>query len=110
MNLKDQTIEGYLSIKGTVDLILEHGDGYYEILDYKTGKRINWATGEEKTHEKLQKDTQLASVLLRLKKHVSRKEFSVSIYYINDGGLFSMVFDEEDYKKAELYSERNLNK
>lgn len=98
---EDQTVEGYLSIKGTVDLILKHDDNYYEILDYKTGKRINWATGEEKTHEKLQGDTQLLLYYYALKNMYPEREFSVSIYYINSGGLFSMVFDEDDYNKAE---------
>ena len=28
-------------------------------------------------------------------------EFSVSIFYINDGGVFSLCFDEDDYQKAE---------
>ena len=27
--------------------------------------------------------------------------FYVSIYYINDGGIFDLVFDEQDYLKAE---------
>ena len=96
-----QTIEGYLSIKGTVDLIIDNGNNYYEILDYKTGKRINWATGEEKTHEKLQGDTQLLLYYYALKNMYPEREFSVSIYYINSGGLFSLVFDEDDYNKAE---------
>jgi hypothetical protein len=47
-DLGGKTIEGYLSIKGTVDLILKQNEEYYEILDYKTGKRLDWATGEEK--------------------------------------------------------------
>jgi hypothetical protein len=98
---EDQTIEGYLSIKGTVDLILKQGEDYYEILDYKTGKRLDWATGEEKTYEKLQKDTQLLLYYYALKNMYPEREFSVSIYYINAGGLFSMVFDESDYEKAE---------
>ena len=68
---------------------------------FKTGKRINWATGEEKTHEKLQKDTQLLLYYYALKNMYPEREFSVSIYYINSGGLFSMVFDEDDYQKAE---------
>ena len=98
---EDQTIEGYLSIKGTVDLILDQGNGFFEILDYKTGRRLDWATGEEKTYEKLQKDKQLLLYYYALKNMYPDKEFSVSIYYINDGGLFSMVFDEEDYEDAE---------
>ena len=80
------------------------------MLDYKTGKRIDWATGEVKTPEKLQKDTQLLLYYYALKNMYPDWEFFVSIYYINDskidgvevpGGLFSMVFDEEDYQKAE---------
>ena len=99
--LGGETIEGYLSIKGTVDLILSQGGDYYEILDYKTGKRLNWATGEEKTLESLQKDTQLLLYYYALKNEYPDREFTVSIYYINSGGLFSLVFDEEDYAKAE---------
>ena len=99
--LEGKKIEGYLAIKGTVDLVVEHSDGYYEIIDYKTGKRINWATGEEKTHEKLQNDTQLLLYYYALKNMYPDREFSISIYYINDGGLFSMAFDEDDYQKAE---------
>jgi len=96
-----ETIKGNLAIKGTVDLIIEQGENYYEILDYKTGKRINWATGEEKTLEKLQKDTQLLLYYYALKNMYPDAEFSVSIFYINDGGVFSMAFDETDYAKAE---------
>ena len=94
-------IQGYLAIKGTVDVIIKHDEGYYEILDYKTGKRINWATGEEKTPEKLQKDTQLLLYYYALKNLYPDAEFSVSIFYINAGGVFSLCFDEEDYEKAE---------
>jgi ATP-dependent helicase/DNAse subunit B len=100
-DLGGEIIEGYLSIKGTVDLILSQGGDYYEILDYKTGKRLNWATGEEKTLESLQKDTQLLLYYYALKNEYPDREFAVSIYYINSGGLFSLVFDEEDYAKAE---------
>ncbi len=96
-----ERITGNLSIKGTVDLIIKHDENYYEILDYKTGKRINWATGEEKTPEALQKDTQLLLYYYALKNMYPEAEFYVSIFYINDGGVFSLVFDEDDYKKAE---------
>jgi CRISPR/Cas system-associated exonuclease Cas4 (RecB family) len=96
-----ENVKGNLAIKGTVDLIVKQGENYYEILDYKTGKRINWATGEEKTLEKLQKDTQLLLYYYALKNMYPEAEFSVSIFYINAGGVFSMVFDEDDYKKAE---------
>lgn len=105
-----EVLEGYLSIKGTVDLVLEEGGKYYHILDYKTGRRYDWGTDTVKTPEKLQKDTQLLLYYYALRNMYPDKEFFVSIYYINDykidgqmvkGGLYSMVFDDEDYEKAE---------
>lgn len=96
-----RTIEGNLSIKGTIDVIANEGENYYQILDYKTGQRKNWATGEEKTYEKLQKDTQLLLYYYALKNMMPDAEFYVSIFYINAGGLYSMVFDDDDYALAE---------
>jgi hypothetical protein len=71
------------------------------VLDYKTGRRLNWATGEEKTYEDLQKDKQLLLYYYALKNLYPDWSFYVSIYYINDGGIFDLVFDESDYEKAE---------
>ena len=96
-----EKISGNLSIKGTVDVIAEEGEKYFQVLDYKTGKRLNWATGEEKTYEDLQKDTQLLLYYYALKNLYPDWSFYVSIYYINDGGIFDLVFDESDYQKAE---------
>ena len=95
-------IEGYLAIKGTIDLIVEPSPGTLEIVDYKTGRRLDWATGQEKTFSKLQKDPQLriyhyaASVLYPEIDHVM-----VSIYYINDGGVFTMCYDKTDLPETE---------
>ena len=52
-------LDGYLSMKGTVDLVTDLGDGVYEIIDWKTGKRLDWATGETKDQKKLWRDAQL---------------------------------------------------
>jgi ATP-dependent exoDNAse (exonuclease V) beta subunit len=58
--LDDGTIlEGNLALKGTIDLITDIGDNVYEVIDWKTGRRLDWATGQEKTMAKLQKDPQL---------------------------------------------------
>lgn len=92
---------GQLSIKGTVDLILKEGEGYFQILDYKTGKRLNWATEKEKTHADLQKDPQLLLYYYALRNLYPDWSFYVSIYYVNDGGVFDVVFDDHDYEKAE---------
>lgn len=94
-------IEGPLILRGTVDLIVKEDEEYFQVLDYKTGKRLNWATGEEKTQDCLQKDFQLLFYYYALKNLYPTHKFYVSIYYINDGGLFDVVFDESDYLKAE---------
>ena len=99
MNGKE--FSGYLSIKGTIDLIIKENDSYYQVLDYKSGKRLNWATGQEKTYEDLCSDKQLLLYFYALKNMYPDHDFYTSIYYINDGGLFDIVFSEEDYHKAE---------
>lgn len=94
-----ENISGNLKIKGTVDLICQESDNYYLILDYKTGKRLNWGTGEVK--EDFQKDPQLLLYYWALKNKYPDKSFYLTILYINDGGPYSVVFDEYDYELAE---------
>lgn len=97
----DETFSGYLSIKGTVDLIIKETDAYYQVLDYKSGKRLNWATGKEKTYEDLCEDKQLLLYFYALRNMYPDKNFYTSIFYLNDGGLFDIVFSDDDYAKAE---------
>mgnify|MGYP001226067038 FL=1 len=86
-----------LAIKGTIDLVTEVDDGVIEVIDWKTGRRLNWATGEEKTYEKLLVDPQLLLYNYAISKLFSDyKQAIMSIFYIRDGGPFSMCFDESD--------------
>lgn len=98
----DTIVEGQLALKGTIDLIMEIAPDHYEVLDYKTGKRINWATGEEKTYEKLQTDPQLLLYYYACRKvFPDIPHFDFTIYYINSGGPFTMSFDDRNIKMAE---------
>ena len=97
----DKKFEGNLILRGTVDLIVKENEDYFQVLDYKTGKRLNWATGKEKTQECLEKDFQLLFYYYALRNLYPQNRFYVSIYYINDGGVFDIVFDDDDYFKAE---------
>lgn len=100
----------YLRLKGTIDLIVKVDDKTYEIVDYKTGKRINWATGEEKTYEKLMNDFQLrfyhlAACIL----YPDIETILVTIFFINDGGPFTVSFGKKDIPETvrqikELYT------
>lgn len=95
-------LEGNLAIKGTIDLITQVSDNTIEIIDWKTGKRLDWATGQEKTLEKLQNDPQLRIyhyAISHLYPHIDHIIFS--IYFINDGGPFSICFDKSDLSKTE---------
>lgn len=99
---KDGPIEGQLSIKGTIDLITKPNENTAEIIDWKTGRRLNWATGEEKTQEKLEIDPQLMIYYYAVNKLYPEIDHCiVTIYFINDGGPFSMTFDKKDLYKTE---------
>jgi len=90
-------LEGVLSIKGTVDLITQVSDDTLEIIDWKTGKRLNWATGEEKTQEKLEQDPQLRIYHYAIHRLFPQfKHIIMTINFMNDGGPFSICFDNED--------------
>ena len=101
-------LEGNLAIKGTIDLITRPNSNTVEIIDWKTGKRLNWATGEEKTQEKLEKDPQLMIYYYAVQKlYPEIENCIVTIFFINDGGPFSMTFDKKDiYKTEQLLREK----
>ena len=93
-------IEGQLAIKGTIDLVTKTDDDTIEVVDWKTGRRIDWATGEEKTYEKLLSDPQLLLYNYAISKLFPEyKQTIMTIFFIKDGGPFSMCFDKEDHDK-----------
>lgn len=95
-------LEGYLGLKGTIDLITRIDDNTLEVIDWKTGKRLDWATGQEKTHEKLQTDPQLMIYHYAISKIFPQFDnIIITIYFINDGGPFSIMFDKNDLAKTE---------
>jgi hypothetical protein len=95
-------LEGKLAIKGTVDLITEVNSSTLEVIDWKTGRRLDWATGQEKTLEKLHKDPQLKIYHYALSKlYPSYDHVIMSINFINDGGAFSICFDKSDLASTE---------
>lgn len=95
-------LEGYLALKGTIDLITRIDNKTFEICDYKSGRRLDWATGQEKTQEKLEKDPQLRIyhyAVSHLYPEIDHIIFT--IYFINDGGPFSICFDKSDIPETE---------
>lgn len=95
-----KTLKGQLAIKGTIDLVTKVDDDTIEVVDWKTGRRLDWATGEEKTYEKLCSDPQLLLYNYAISKLFPEyKQAIMSIFFIKDGGPFSMCFDGSDQDK-----------
>lgn len=95
-------IEGFFGIKGTIDQISKVDDETYLILDWKTGRRWDWAKDVEKTHDKLQTDHQLMMYYYAASQLFPEIEYiMVTIYFINDGGPFSIAFSRSDLPRIE---------
>jgi hypothetical protein len=95
-------LEGNLALKGTIDLITQVDENFIEIIDWKTGRRLNWATGKEKTLACLEKDPQLRIyhyAVSTLYPHI--ENIMITINFINDGGPFSMCFQKSDLIETE---------
>jgi ATP-dependent helicase/DNAse subunit B len=95
-----EVVSGNLAIKGTIDLVTETENGIIEVVDWKTGRRLDWVTGEEKTYEKLMVDPQLLLYNYAISKTFPEYDQSImTIFYVKDGGPFSMCFDKSDEEK-----------
>jgi len=100
---------GLLGIKGTIDFVGRISDTVYECVDYKTGKRLNWATGEVKDHECFKHDPQLRMYHYAIHKTFPQLEQVImTIFYINDGGPFSICFDKADLPETEDMLQRRF--
>jgi hypothetical protein len=101
-DVNGQKVEGKLHIKGTIDLLVKVDEGFYEIIDWKTGKKFNWGKGVAKTDNDLKSDPQLmlyhyAATLL----YPEIEDILVTINFINDGGPTSVAFTKKDIKRTE---------
>jgi hypothetical protein len=100
---KDGILEGNLAIKGTIDLITKINDNTLEVIDWKTGRRLDWATGEEKTLAKLQHDPQLRIYHYAIQHlYPEIDHIMISINFINDGGAYTICYDKTDLFKTEM--------
>jgi len=97
-------IEGYLAMKGTIDLTTKIADDTLEVIDWKTGLHCkNFATGKEYTcsadfHDNMQ---------LRIYHYAVHQTFPeieqvmMTMFFINAGGPFTVCFDKNDLIKTE---------
>jgi hypothetical protein len=104
-------LEGRLHLKGTIDLLVEVDSNFYEIIDWKTGRKFNWGKGIVKTDKDLKTDPQLmlyhyATTLL----YPDISDILVTINFINDGGPTTVAFTKKDIKKTEDMIKRKFER
>lgn len=98
-----EILEGYLAIKGTIDLITYMDSTCIEAIDWKTGQRKDWATGKRKEWKSLNRDHQLRLYHYALSHlYPDIEDIYMSIFFITDGGVFTVPFCSSDLTATEM--------
>lgn len=89
--------KGQFTVRGFIDLVHEIDENTIEIIDWKTGKRVDFYTRKEKDLYQLMKDIQpriyhLASSEL----YKQYQNVLLTFYYIEDGGPITISLGLED--------------
>lgn len=94
--------KGNYEIRGTIDLITEVDKDTIEIIDWKTGSRKCWNSGEVKEYDYLQsKDIQLRMYDFACSMLFPQyKNRLLTIHFINDGGPFTVAFDNDQREET----------
>ena len=88
-------------LRGTVDLITEEDSETLHIVDYKSGECKDWITGQPKKLEDFEKDIQVLVYNLALSVLYPQYKYRLfTIYYIRDGGPFTVSFGPESIPKT----------
>jgi len=93
--------EGRLRIHGTVDLVTRVGPRTLEYVDWKTGRRLDWSTGTPKGLAELADDAQLLLYYYALRRLYPGERVLMTVFFINDGGPFTVPFGDRDLTRAE---------
>lgn len=94
---KGERLKGYLSLKGTIDLVTELDKDTIEVVDYKSGESKDWNTGLAKTYSDLEKDIQLLLYNLAVRQMFPKyKNVITTIFFIRDGGPTSIPMDDDE--------------
>lgn len=98
-----EILQGFLKLRGTIDLVtqLDNNKKNLEVIDYKSGKRKDWNTGQIKTIDDIKNDIQPRMYHYVLSKQYPDLPIMVTMLYINDGGPFSVYYNDDDIDKTE---------
>lgn len=89
-------VKGTLAIKGTMDLLTRKSEKVMEYVDWKTGRRYDWAKDTVKEHDDLVKDFQVRLYHYALaQKFPDFSMYMMTFFYTKDGGPFHMIFEKD---------------
>jgi hypothetical protein len=95
-------------LRGTIDLVVEEDKDTLRVIDYKTGKRLNWVGGGVKEYPDFMKDIQLQVYDIALSTLFPQyKTILLTLHFVRDGGPFTVTYTPEDRKKA-IYRLRRI--
>jgi len=92
-----EVLTGNLRVRGTIDLVTRIFPTMYEVIDWKSGKCLDWGTGKEKCFEDFTVDPQLRIYHWALQKlYPDVKTFAMTINYVRTKGPYTVAYDESD--------------
>jgi len=94
-------LQGCLKLFGTIDLVTQLENEYYEMIDWKTGKNRDWNKGTDKTAEDVKNDIQPRMYHYVMSQQYPATRITITLLHINDGGPISIYFDESDVAQTE---------
>jgi ATP-dependent helicase/DNAse subunit B len=96
-----EKLEGYLGLKGTLDLVVERKPNVYEIVDWKTGRRWDWNKQKPKEYEDFFTDPQLLIYhYAACKLYPKIDNIFVTIFWLQSGGPFSICLQRSDLERT----------
>jgi hypothetical protein len=98
-----------IKFRGTMDLVTEINEDTIEIIDYKTGLRKSWTTGEMKEYDDFLNDIQLRMYNFATSVIYPHKHRLLTIIFTRDGGPFTVTFTPDDCIKILDILGRKLN-
>lgn len=107
-NIQGQNHNGFLRLKGSIDMVFEPTKGVYNILDLKTGARKDWAKDKEKTPDDIYNDEQLCFYFYALSNLFPDVEIWATLFYINSGGAYTVCFDKSRLPSIENHIKRRF--
>lgn len=96
-----------LVISGIIDVIHKIDDDTIEIIDFKTGRMADWATGEPLDLKSIAQEIQPRIYHMAVHHlYPQYKNISIIFYYMLTGGIMPVILEYSDIKETEktLYS------